>query len=120
MKSPDAGRRRSLVSKLLQLTGMAGVSPFLTAQKSIAPDPDELFGDLDGRELLVAGRSWRIEVFSVGDFDNGRWVQLGLSSDESYMLTLHCAPFEAADRLMAAVRSWLDSPSENNQILNVA
>jgi len=73
----------------------------------MAPEP--LFLALDGRDLTVSGRNWRIEVFSVCDHDARRWVQLALRGKQEYVLTLALA---AGDGLSQAVTALADRLTE--------
>jgi hypothetical protein len=81
-----------------------------------------VFDALDGHDLYVSGHSWRMEVFSVSDEAQHRWVQLGLSGDQTFMLTLRLNAGAGEQPAIEALSSWLGRPSESpvNQILNVA
>src|SRR5262245_42511953 len=52
----------------------------------------ELLQHLRGRIIEVAGDSWRVEVYSIVDDSDCRWLQLGLSGPEerTVLLKLHC------------------------------
>jgi hypothetical protein len=81
-----------------------------------------MFDALDGRDLYVSGHHWHMEVFSVSDEAQHRWVQLGLSGDQTFMLTLRLNAGAGEEPAIEALSSWLGRPSDvpANQILNVA
>lgn len=85
--------------------------------------PDGLFAGLDGREVTVRGRRWRIEVFSTWEQTDRRWVQLALrgqSGQPDYMLTLRLAASDGVRHAVLTLASWLANPAKNREILNVA
>lgn len=94
--------------------------PLVTKEEFV--EARHVFDALDGRDLYVSGHSWRMEVFSVSDEAQHRWVQLGLSGEETFMLTLRLNAGASEEPAIEALSSWLGKPSESpvNQILNVA
>ena len=82
-------------------------------------DADQLFGALQGRDLTVSGRTWRVEVYSVRDVGGERWIQLALDGATRHTIALRLV---AGGGLRPAVRvlsSWLSDPSiENAAILH--
>jgi hypothetical protein len=87
-------------------------------------EPQGLFDALDGRELSTPGHRWHVEVFSVSDQAQHRWIQLGLNSgDRPHMLTLRMEPGAGVQHAVMALTSWLGDPAEaqaHADVLNVA
>jgi hypothetical protein len=82
--------------------------------------PRRLFAALDGRELLVAGLRWRIEVFSVRDLADLRWVQLALMGTSRQTLALKLDAGAGVRRAVEAVVSQITSPAQLSDMSNVA
>jgi hypothetical protein len=83
-------------------------------------EPRRLFAALDGRELLVSGRRWRIEVFSVRDLAGLRWIQLALKGKSRLTLALKLDPGAGVRRVVEAVTTQLTAPSQLGDMSNVA
>lgn len=83
-------------------------------------DPKRLFAALDGRELLVSGRRWKIEVFSVRDLAGLRWIQLALKGKSPQTLALKLDRGAGVHRAVEAVTSRLMSPAQLSDMSNVA
>jgi hypothetical protein len=83
-------------------------------------EPRRLFAALDGRELLVAGLRWRVEVFSVRDLAGLRWVQLALKGKSRQTFALKLDPGAGVQRAVEAVVSRITSPAPLSDISNVA
>jgi hypothetical protein len=83
-------------------------------------DPKRLFAALDGRELLVSGRRWRIEVFSVRDLAGLRWIQLALKGKSRLTFALKLDRGAGVHRAVEAVTSLLMSPAQLSDMSNVA
>ena len=93
------------------------------AKKEEFVEPQRLFEALDGRDLSVSDRHWHLEVFSVTDQAQHRWVQVGLKGDQEFMLTLRLNSGAGAQPCLQALSSWLGDPSEaaqTSQIFHVA
>lgn len=82
--------------------------------------PRRLFAALDGRELLVAGLRWRIEVFSVRDLAGLRWVQLALKGKSRQTMALKLDAGAGARRAVEALVSQINSPAQLSDMSNVA
>jgi hypothetical protein len=82
--------------------------------------PRRLFAALDGRELLVAGLRWRIEVFSVRDLAGLRWVQLALMGKSRQTLALKLDAGAGVRRAVEALVSQINSPAQFSDMSNVA
>jgi hypothetical protein len=85
-------------------------------------DPQLVFEMLDGPDLFVSGRRWRVEVFSVSDHADYRWVQVGLDApDDHHMLTLRLESGAGPQSALSALSSWLHDPEKRpSEVLNVA
>jgi hypothetical protein len=83
-------------------------------------EPKRVFIALDGRELIVGGRRWRIEVFSVRDVAGLRWIQLALRGTSALTFALKLDAGAGARRAVTAVTSKLASPAVFDDIPNVA
>lgn len=91
----------------------AGLGPRLVT-------PDDLFDVLDGSDLTVGGRTWRIGVYSIRDRAGLRWVQLALSGDPCHMLAVKVGTGDGPAPVVDALSSWLLNPGSTNAILPVA
>ncbi len=81
--------------------------------------PDSLFSMLNERELIVLGRRWKIEVFSVCELGGFRYVQLAVSGLEEYMLTLRVGEGVDVRQLIPRLLTWLARPASSGEILDV-
>jgi len=81
--------------------------------------PARLFAALDGLDLDVEKRRWRIEVYSVADRARHRWVQLSLRGRERRMLTLSLATTDGARRVVNTLSSWLADPGHKPDTVRV-
>jgi hypothetical protein len=81
--------------------------------------PQEIFEALDGTEVWAAGREWRIEVFSVLEDSSATWLQVRLSGESEWMLTLKLRRGDTAEKALAILASWLDKPARLPEILTV-
>jgi hypothetical protein len=82
-----------------------------------------LFADLDGREVSIKGQSWQVETYAVWDTQGQRWIQLalaGLAGGSNHILTLKLVAGAGIQHAVMALSSWLASPSNTRDILNVA
>jgi hypothetical protein len=89
----------------------------------VEPTPGEsevLFAALDGRELIVLGRKWTVEVFSVCALGGCRYVQLSLQSAQQYMVTLRVAAGTDIRQLIPRLLTWLAHPSSSGEIIDIA
>ena len=103
--------------------GLVGEQPLLrrrapfTIGQDTSADTEGVFVALDGRQVTVSGRSWRLQVYGACDRGGRRWVQLGLTGQPHYMLTLRLAP---GDDAVQALSSWLANPANKGNILSYA
>jgi hypothetical protein len=63
-----------------------------------------------------------VEVFSVSDHADYRWVQVGLDApDDHHMLTLRLESGAGPQSALSALSSWLHDPEKRpSEVLNVA
>ena len=80
---------------------------------------DELFAALDGRELEVDKRCWRIELYGISDVCGQRWIQLGLTGQKRLSLTMKLAIGDGEQRALLLLSEWLTAPSKVTEVLNV-
>lgn len=80
---------------------------------------EALFWALDGRDLVVLGKRWHVEVFSVVEMAGRRYMQLSLDGPVHYMLTLRLGPETPARRLIPSVLSWLAHPTSSGEVIDV-
>ena len=92
--------------------------PVQWAQRLVTPD--DLFDMLDGSDLTVGGRTWRIEVYSIRDRAGLRWVQLALNGDPFHMLAVRVQTGDGPEPVVNALSSWLINPGSTTAILPVA
>jgi len=83
-------------------------------------ESEGLFAALDGRELIVLGRKWIVEVFSVCALGGCRYVQLSLQSELQYMVTLRVAAGTDIRQLIPRLLTWLSHPSSSGEIIDIA
>ena len=80
---------------------------------------ERLYWALDGRDIVVLGKRWHLEVFSVVELSGRRYMQLSLDGPEQYMLTLRLVPETPVNRLIPAILSWLAHPTASGEVLDV-
>jgi len=99
---------------LKTLTTADPVRPFAV------PTAERLFAGLDGRNLVVRGQAWHIEVYGICEEAGRRWVQVAIDGPQHYMLTLALATRSGVQQAVAGVSRWLEAPSADcPTILNV-
>ena len=98
---------------------LGGRTPFTIGQDASA-DTEGLFVALDGKQVTVSGRSWRLQVYGACDRGGRRWVQLGLAGQPHYMLTLRLSPGDDVNHAVQALLSWLANPSDKGNVLSYA
>lgn len=92
---------------------------------SVLPEPTQiescetLFWALDGRDLVVLGKRWHVEVFSVVEMAGRRYMQLSLDGPAQYMLTLRLAPTTSVRKLIPTVLTWLAHPTTSGEVIDV-
>lgn len=75
---------------------------------------------LDGTVVHVNGNEWHLTVFSVFMEAGSTWLQVLLSGEPSYTLTLKLPGHEGVAHVISIITSWLANSAESSQILNVA
>lgn len=102
--------------------GSGDTAPAQARQVPAEQPPGEsevLFAALDGRELIVLGKKWLVEVFSVCALGGCRYVQLSLQSDLQYMVTLRVATGTDQRQLIPRLLTWLAHPSSSGEIIDI-
>ena len=85
-------------------------------------DAQHVFEVLDGKVFFVSRRHWSVDVFSVSDQADHRWVQVCVRDGaDRHMLTIRLEPGAGSRGAISAIASWLHAPQERaSQVLNVA
>lgn len=96
------------------------IQPAAAPVRRSVPTAERLFASLDGRDLVVGGEAWHIEVYGICEDAGRRWVQMAIHGPQHHMLTLALATRTGVRQAVATVTRWLEEPSECPQILNVA
>ncbi len=100
---------------------MAAPAPTrMSSDRQPSESCEALFWALDGRDLVVLGRRWHVEVFSVVALAGRRYVQLSLDGATHYMLTLRLKTDTSVRHLIPAVLSWLSHPTASGAVIDVA
>jgi hypothetical protein len=81
--------------------------------------PEGLFSLLDGRQLVMRGRRWRAEVFSVAVAAGARYVQMALHGDQEYLVTLRILPNAETRHVIPHLLTWLSHPGQNGSVIEV-
>jgi hypothetical protein len=112
----------------LYVVGRAGIRADATVARA-ATDPgveqpavdscQSLFWALDGRNFVVLGKRWHVEVFSVVELAGRRFIQLSLDGPAHHMLTLRLTPHTPARQLIPAVLVWLAHPDSSGAVIDV-
>ena len=92
---------------------------FVQVDESSSASSESVFQALDGRELTVLGRRWRVEVFSVLELAGRRYVQLSVNGPARYMLTLRMRPGAEARHAVRVLLAWLARPAGSGEVLDV-
>ncbi len=83
------------------------------------PGPDRLFAALDGRDLVVSGRRWHLEVYGICEQAGRRWIQVAVDGPQHHMLTMALAADLGARQAVRAISGWLANPAVSGSILSV-
>ena len=81
-------------------------------------DPDELFAELDNLEIAAGGGNWRVEVFSISDHQDHRWIQLVVHGETEHMITLRVLPGARLDDALPALSEWLAAPATRPHVID--
>jgi hypothetical protein len=91
----------------------------VVVHRSPVPKAERLFSALDGRDLLIRGQAWHLEVYGICEEAGRRWIQLAVDGPHHYMLTVALAARSGVRQAVKALSSWLEEPTDSEQILNV-
>src|SRR5215467_12607286 len=83
-------------------------------------DPDDLFNMLDGRDITVLGRTWRIAIYSIRDRGGVCWVQLSLSGVPCHLVAVRISVRDSSRAVIRALSVWLVNPSIRTAVIPVA
>jgi len=98
-------------------TGSHPASDLLT---SGIVDPDDLFAELDNLEIAAGGDQWRVEVYSITDHEDHRWIQLIVHGESEHMITLRLLPGARLDDAVPALSDWLEAPGTRPHVIDAA
>jgi hypothetical protein len=82
--------------------------------------PQALFDALDGRIVRASTGEWRVEIYSVSDDRQTRWVQLGLGGDPAFCLTMRLNPDADSAYALNVLTSWLTNRESTADIVSIA
>lgn len=114
--------------RVVAQAGAAASSARLLPQRQLAPatrpdtpaaSAETVFQTLDGRELTVLGRRWRLEVFSVLELAGQRYVQLSADGPTRSMITLRMRPVTDPQHAIPVLVRWLARPARSGEVLDV-
>jgi hypothetical protein len=88
-------------------------------EKSLLSKAERLFAALDGRDLLVSGQAWHLEVYGICEDAGRRWIQIAVDGPHHYMLTLALATQAGVRQAVTTLSTWLENPADSHQVLNV-
>lgn len=91
----------------------------VVADRPQAETCEALFWALDGRDLVVRGRRWRVAVFSVVELAGRRYVQLSLEGAQQYLVTLRLAADVTMARLIPPMLTWLAHPTASGEVIDI-
>ena len=72
----------------------------------------DLFEALDGRNVSLGLRTWRIEISGIFEQEGSSWVQLTLRGAPSHSVAVKLAPLDTATEVVGALALWLKDPSK--------
>jgi hypothetical protein len=70
-----------------------------------------MFAALDGRDLVVSGARWHVEVYGICEQAGRRWIQLAVDGPAHYMLTLALAADLSMGQVIRDLTAWLAEPA---------
>lgn len=78
-----------------------------TSRLSIAGLHHRIFQALDGHQLTASKKTWRMEVYSISDEGETRWIQVALHGLESHELMVAAPRSSDAKQIVSALRTWI-------------
>jgi hypothetical protein len=81
--------------------------------------PDDLFRDLDGRQIARASGVWLVFVSAIHSVGARRWIQVALSGTPSYTLILKASDRVEGSEALAAIGAWLTSPLRDDRVITI-
>ena len=79
---------------------------------------DRVFAALDGRDLMVSGARWHVEVYGICEQAGRQWIQLAVDGPRHHMLTLALAADQGIRQVVGTLSTWL-AESSTDQVLTV-
>lgn len=73
--------------------------------------PDRVFAALDGRDLMVSGIRWHVEVYGIAEQAGRRWIQLAVDGPRHHMVTLALAADRGIRQVLHDLAAWLADPT---------
>ena len=95
-----------------------GTHPASDLLRSGIVDPDDLFAELDNLEIAAGGDQWRVEVFSISDLEDHRWIQLVVHGESEHMITLRLLPGARLEDAIPALSDWLSAPDKSSHLID--
>jgi hypothetical protein len=81
--------------------------------------PDDLFRDIDGRQIARASGVWLVFVSAIHAIDSRRWIQVALSGTPSYSVVLNASERVGGTQALEAIAAWLSNPIRTDRIIAV-
>jgi hypothetical protein len=81
--------------------------------------PDDLFRDIDGRQIARASGVWLVFVSAIHSVDSRRWIQVALSGMPSYSVVLNASERVGGSQALEAIAAWLSNPIRTDRIIAV-
>ena len=68
--------------------------------------------------MLFEGDHWHLDIFSVVDESDARWVQLDVVGPEEHLITLRLDRGAPSENVLACVSSWLADPAHEPHVVS--
>jgi len=81
--------------------------------------PDDLFRDLDGRQIARPSGVWLVFVSAIHTVGARRWIQVALSGATSYSLILKASDRAGGRQALEAITAWLTNPLRTDRIIAI-
>ena len=81
--------------------------------------PDDLFRDIDGRQIARPSGVWLVFVSAILTVDSRRWIQVALSGTPSYSVILNASERVGASQALDAIGAWLTKKFRTDRLITV-
>jgi hypothetical protein len=81
--------------------------------------PDDLFRDMDGRQIARASDVWLVFVSAIHTVGAHRWIQVALSGTPSYSLILKASDRVGSSQVLEAIGAWLTNPLRRDRLIAI-